>query len=230
MSTSSRNATKKVPDREAAAAPLAQADLPVDTLLVAKKASRRPVVGQRGRPYDTCRALADGSPAPSAHLGRHPAGAYCIDQDAAALQLGRDDSRQPVERRLRGRVRGSARAHRRNRARATRDVDDPTPAAQAHQRYAGANQPPGAKNVGLERFAHDALDIRGDRGLPGIVVNGGVVDQRVERTELSPDALHEFFDVRRIRHVQRRGYYASAMVALDFPRGGLTLGEVTRAQ
>lgn len=71
--------------------------LPVDRPTVAEEAAGRPVVWERGRPHDPCRAVAHRPSARATHVGRHPARAHRIHQHAVPPQRIREHERERVQ-------------------------------------------------------------------------------------------------------------------------------------
>jgi O-acetylserine/cysteine efflux transporter len=75
--------------------------LPVDRPAVAEEAAGRPVVRERGRPYDAGRAVPHRPASAAAHVRRHPTRAHRVHQHAVAGQRVREHERDRVERGLR---------------------------------------------------------------------------------------------------------------------------------
>src|SRR5438270_7911497 len=82
---------------------------PSEWLAIAEESAGRPRVGKRHRPDHTCRALFDRARRvrPS-HLGRHPARADGVDQNARRLKFVGQHAGERVQRSLRDAVGGCA--------------------------------------------------------------------------------------------------------------------------
>jgi drug/metabolite transporter (DMT)-like permease len=74
---------------------------PVDAPAVAEEPARRPVVRERRRPDDPCRAVSDRAPARPAHVRRHPTRTHRVHQHAVPPQRIREHERDRVEAGLR---------------------------------------------------------------------------------------------------------------------------------
>jgi hypothetical protein len=82
--------------------------------------------------------------------------------------------------------------------------------AAPQQRQERLRHPPGAQHIGLERLL-DHAEISVDAALPRVVVNSGVVDQRVESAVAFVDLVHRVLDGFRVRHVQRHDFDVTAV-------------------
>jgi hypothetical protein len=61
-------------------------------------------------------------------------------------------------------------------------------------------------------------------------MNGGVVDQDVERTELLVNISRESFNAGGIRHIEPDSNHALRIPVADCARGGFALGQIARAE
>jgi EmrB/QacA subfamily drug resistance transporter len=95
--------------RPSRAAEAGETDSPGEPTAVAEEPAGRPVVIEEARPGHTACALGHGSAAP-AHVGRRPARAHAVDEDAGVPQFGGEHAGQAVQCELRGAVAGGAAA------------------------------------------------------------------------------------------------------------------------
>jgi O-acetylserine/cysteine efflux transporter len=71
--------------------------LPRDRTAVAEEPAGRPVVRERGRPHDPCRAVAHGASAGATHVRRHPARTHRVHEHTIPPQRVRQHERERVQ-------------------------------------------------------------------------------------------------------------------------------------
>ena len=114
-----------------------------------RRSARRPAAwrARRSRPHRPRPACCAELPA---HVGLHEAGAGRVDLHAGFLELGGEDARHGVERRLRDAVAGRPAAHLRDAAHSARDVHHARVVALPKQRQQRDREPVGPEEVRVE--------------------------------------------------------------------------------
>lgn len=168
---------------------------------MAEEASGWTVVRQQNGPHHAGRPPFDESSAPATHVRRHPAGAYRIDQNSCASQLGSEDPRESVERRFGDAVGGSAATHVGDGTGPARDVYDPAPAVPSHQRNEQLAGSPRSEQISLKGLVDD-FKVRVQSPLPRVVKDRGIVDEDIEASEAPVHLFRAPSDARRVAHVE----------------------------
>ncbi len=168
-----------------------------------KKPAGRAVVRQRREPHDPGGGLVDGllGAELAPHVGLHEARARRVDLHAGVLELGGEDARHRVQRRLRDPVARRPSTHLGHAAHSARDVHHARVLALAQQRQQRDREPVGAEEVRVERPL-DGVEVGLRAGDPEVRADPRVVHEHVERSRIVADRRRSALDRGRIGHVE----------------------------